>query len=713
MLAGTGGFGDGIDDPHCVEVHDHAEDAYQVGSRWGSTASGSTGGTGSGITLTYSIVPDGTTLTSGAGEPNATSNFITRMNAIYAGGSATWLPIVAQAFASWSNVTGITYIYQPTDDGVPMTSGNNGVLGVRGDVRIGSHPIDGGSGILAYNYFPNFGDMTIDSNDLTSGGYMFNTSTNSKRLRNVLAHEHGHGIGLNHVDPVNETKLMEPFVSTLFDMVQFDDMLAGNRSYGDVNEKGTGNNTAGNATNRGVLAVGTDLLTNRSLSTTGDVDFFKFTLAANQNTTITLTPTGSTYFQGAQNGSTSSFNATAQMNLQVELLAANGTTVLATGNSNAAGIPETINATNLALGDYYIRVKSASGASNSFAQMYSLSTAITTPTLNGNWTGLGDGFTWRQASNWSNNLIPGVSDDVIINVPANPTILMDQSESVKSVTSSEMINITASGTLTIANSSVFNTVVSFAGALSGAGDATFNSSLTWTGGTFSGTGAIVIGDSGNLTVTGSGVRSSTRPLQINGSASLAAGTGEILVANSLTLGATASFDLNDNKLIVDYSDASPASSLQANLGTGYNAGAWNGTGIRSSTAAANPGDGIGIAEATQVDASVLATFGGVSIDSTAVLFQYTVIGDADFNLASNSQDFNLLAENFNLSSKLFSDGDFSHDGIVDSVDFNLYLGQYGRKLPAPAPSLAMSAGASPFASASSLSEKDERQDLLV
>ena len=120
MLAGTGGFGDGIDDPHCVEVHDHAEDAYQVGSRWGSTASGSTGGTGSGITLTYSIVPDGTTLTSGAGEPNATSNFITRMNAIYAGGSATWLPIVAQAFASWSNVTGITYIYQPTDDGVPM-----------------------------------------------------------------------------------------------------------------------------------------------------------------------------------------------------------------------------------------------------------------------------------------------------------------------------------------------------------------------------------------------------------------------------------------------------------------------------------------------------------------------------------------------------------------------------------------------------------------
>jgi len=290
MLAGTGGFGDGIDDPHCVEVHDHAEDAYQVGSRWGSTASGSTGGTGSGITLTYSIVPDGTTLTSGAGEPNATSNFITRMNAIYAGGSATWLPIVAQAFASWSNVTGITYIYQPTDDGVPMTSGNNGVLGVRGDVRIGSHPIDGGSGILAYNYFPNFGDMTIDSNDLTSGGYMFNTSTNSKRLRNVLAHEHGHGIGLNHVDPVNETKLMEPFVSTLFDMVQFDDMLAGNRSYGDVNEKGTGNNTAGNATNRGVLAVGTDLLTNRSLSTTGDVDFFKFTLAANQNTNC-LPPT--------------------------------------------------------------------------------------------------------------------------------------------------------------------------------------------------------------------------------------------------------------------------------------------------------------------------------------------------------------------------------------------------------------------------------------
>src|SRR5205814_328373 len=99
--------------------------------------------TGNAITLTWSIVPDGTVLTSGNGEPNAGSDFIARMNALY-GNQATWLPIVTQVFSEWSAVAGITYVYQPTDDGVPMSSTNNGILGVRGDVRIGAHPIDGG-----------------------------------------------------------------------------------------------------------------------------------------------------------------------------------------------------------------------------------------------------------------------------------------------------------------------------------------------------------------------------------------------------------------------------------------------------------------------------------------------------------------------------------------------------------------------------------------
>src|SRR5207244_79354 len=82
------------------------------------------------------------TLTGGAGETNANSSLASLLNARY-GSSATWLPLIQSVFTEWSNISGVTYIYEPNDDGAAMSTGNSGVLGVRGDVRIGAHPIDG------------------------------------------------------------------------------------------------------------------------------------------------------------------------------------------------------------------------------------------------------------------------------------------------------------------------------------------------------------------------------------------------------------------------------------------------------------------------------------------------------------------------------------------------------------------------------------------
>jgi len=105
---------------------------------------------------------------------------------------------------------------RPNDDGNPISnvgSAYPGSLGVRGDVRIGGHLIDGNSNILSYNYFPNNGDMVID----TADNFYENLTGNSLGLRNVLAHEHGHGLGFEHVCLINQTKLMEPFISFAFD----------------------------------------------------------------------------------------------------------------------------------------------------------------------------------------------------------------------------------------------------------------------------------------------------------------------------------------------------------------------------------------------------------------------------------------------------------------------------------------------------------------
>ena len=325
--------------------------AYQIGGRWSSTATHGNTAVGTGVTLTYSIVPDGTLVGQNGipGESISGSNFRAKMDAIY-GNMATWLPIVQSVFTSWSAISGITYIYEPNDDGAAWLSAP-GQIGFRGDIRMSAHPVDGAFNVLAYNFFPNTGDMVIDSDDLSAGGFMVGTGQQSRALRNVMAHENGHGLGFSHVDPTNNTKLMEAFASTNFDGPQYDDMLAVQRSYGDVYEKQANpNNTAANAVNRGTLADGLDSVQKLAVSTTTDQDWFKFDIATNRSVTVNVTPVGGTYLQGPQNGTTTSFNGSSQANLQVTLFASNGTTQLAIANTNAIGMSETIIGMNLAAG---------------------------------------------------------------------------------------------------------------------------------------------------------------------------------------------------------------------------------------------------------------------------------------------------------------------------------------------------------------------------
>lgn len=342
---------------------------YQIGGRWSSTATNSsTGSNGSPITLTWGFVADGQIMGSGNGEPNVGSTLRARLNTLY-GSQAVWQALFQSVFDRWSQVTGINYVFVSTDDGAAFPN-SAGVLGVRPDVRIGGHPIDGTSNVLAYNYFPNAGDMVIDTDDFNAGGFYTSTSNNSRRLRNVIAHEHGHGIGLSHVDPVNQTKLMEPFASTAFDGVQFDDILAGQSLYGDILEKNGRNDTAATATDLGTLAVGSNqtLATQVSTANTSDFDYYKFTVTAGKTLNFTLQPDGTTYLQGPQNGATSSFNASAAGNLTLTLYNTNGTTVLQTANLNAAGVAETLTNLSLQPGSYYVRVNIASGTT----QMYKL-----------------------------------------------------------------------------------------------------------------------------------------------------------------------------------------------------------------------------------------------------------------------------------------------------------------------------------------------------
>ncbi len=410
-------------DPKIVEAFEAlrvARPRFQFGgTRWTKTATNGTGlGQGSPTTLTYSFIPDGTALpASGSitGESTDPSSLFAFLNGIY-GTPAAWQAVFAQAFARWSALSGITYTFQATDDGASFPN-SGGSLNVRGDVRIGGHSIDGPSNILAYNFFPpsfngnNGGDMVIDTADT----FFNDTSNGSLKFRNVICHEHCHGLGFDHVCPINQTKLMEPFVTTLFDGPQHDDIRGVQRQYGD---RFKNNTTSASAADLGTLNNGLTTINDVSIDGSSEIDFYKFTVQSRKTATVTLRPVGLTYLEGPQNGdgtcsAGTSTNSLIVSNLTVSLLDTNGSSVLSTATTSA-GNPVTLSSVLLPAGPgtFFVRVN---GGGVSDCQLYALDITLAPFSLQwdadanaGNGVGGGAG-TWNTTTaNWFN----GATDQV-------------------------------------------------------------------------------------------------------------------------------------------------------------------------------------------------------------------------------------------------------------------------------------------------------------
>lgn len=363
-----------------------AAHGYVPDNRWTTTASGSAGQTGDPVALTWSLVRDGTSIPDESAS-NLISFFDGRFGAGAGGSDLTqrpWFHLFQDSFDRWSQLGGVTYIYEPNDSGSAL-SGDSGSRGVRGDIRIGGANIDGAGGTLAYTYMPNDGDMVID----TGEGSFFSTSSNNNRaFRDTLMHELGHAFGLSHVESNTENFLMEPFIDTSIDGPQLDDIRGIQGLYGDALEKtfgGLGNDVVGHATSLGALATGghlsigsaargsqavapteTDFV---SIANVVDADYFSFSLASPATVDFTLTPLGGVFTQGVQNGVQSSFNANSRNNLNFTVFGSDGTTQLGSANSAAAGQTEALGGLELAApGEYFVRV---AGVTDS-VQMYEL-----------------------------------------------------------------------------------------------------------------------------------------------------------------------------------------------------------------------------------------------------------------------------------------------------------------------------------------------------
>lgn len=153
-----------------------------------------------------------------------------------------------------------------------------------------------------------------------------------------------------------------------------------------------------------------------------------------------------------------------------------------------------------------------------------------------------------------------------------------------------------------------------------------------------------------------------------------------LFPSSETLGTN--IELNDNNLIVDYAGATPVVHYLAGVYTGFAGGAWNGPGISSAVAAATPGTGIGYAESARVFSVFPALFAGETVDATAIVARYTLLGDANLDRTVDLSDFARHAAGFNRFG-LWTEGDFNYDTQVTVADFALLAGNFGRTMAPP------------------------------
>jgi len=182
------------------------------------------------------------------------------------------------------------------------------------------------------------------------------------------------------------------------------------------------------------------------------------------------------------------------------------------------------------------------------------------------------------------------------------------------------------------------------------------------------------------------LRVSTGLVQIipDGSSSATSNVAALTIAGA-TDAWTSTLDLTNNDLVLATGALGVAETNLANqLKSGYAGGAWNGAGIDSSSAAADPNTALGWARATDLFNSFPAIFSGQSVNNTALLVRYTTQGDANLDGTTDTLDFNLMVSNFGTTGQRWFSGDFNYDGSVDTVDFNSLVSAFGQVVPAEA-----------------------------
>jgi beta-glucanase (GH16 family) len=336
---------------------------------------------------------------------------------------------------------------------------------------------------------------------------------------------------------------------------------------------------------------------------------------------------------------------------------------------------------NMAVGGSYVGSPSLAAGNYDMQVDYLRAFSSITSSASPSWKNNASG-NWSVPGNWVSAVVPNASGAAAVfgNILTQPrTVTVDAPVTVGSMSFDSSSGYTVGGTQAITlnspNGGLSPSVTVVSGSHTISAPIIFGKGTTFNITPANGSLNVTSSLSGNVTLTKSGAGMLAVKNLLTTGVTINAGTLQVSAngtnaatskVQSLIISGSGVLDLTNNDFILDYTGATPLTNIRQMLQTG----ASSGVGIISSLA--NASMRLGYADTATFGAG---TYGGQQADSTSILIEYTVTGDANLDGHVDVADLGALATNYGAAAT-WTGGDFTYDGIVDVADLGLLASNY-------------------------------------